>query len=1088
MSDRTPVPMVGGAAEKDVFVFPLSFAQERLWFMDQLLPDNSLFNLSTAVRLRLPLNGEAIERSLNEILRRHESLRTSFVVIDGHPAQVIAPSLHMSLPIVDLAKLPPTEREREADRLANEEAHTPFDLRRAPLLRVKVLRLEPADFVLLVTMHHIISDGWSMGIFWNELSAIWSAFAAGRPSPLPEPSIQYADFALWQREWLQGRVLAEQLAFWREKLRGAPVLELPHDFPRPPVQTFSGATYDFTLSRETAAGLNAVCQSEGVTPFMVLLAAFQTLLHRYTGQEDIVVGSYIAGRNRAEVEGLIGFFLNSLVIRVDASGNPSFREMLARVRNVTVEAYAHQDVPFAKLVEELQPERDLSRNPFFQVMFQMLNVPTLSRFEKGEKPDLLETRRSAAVFDLSCMFAQSPDGLAGHLEYNTDLFRHETIVRLAGHYERLLGSAVSQLDQRLSELTILSGEERRQVVREWSTHRVEHPMRESLTELFEAQTRRRPQAPALILGPEKLTFGELNRRANQLAHRLKRLGVGRETLVGICLERSFDLAALLAVFKAGAAYLPLDPGYPQERLRFMVRDAAAPVVVTRAKFLALFAGCPVKILDLDAEREAIAAELDSNLGGTAAPQDLAHVIYTSGSTGQPKGVAVEHRQLLNRFAWMWNRYPFAKGEVGCQKTALGFVDSIWEIFGPLLKGVPVVIIPDAVVKDPLALVRLLGEQRVTRLWLVPSLLQAILESHSDLNRRLPALKVWVSSGEPLPKGLAEQFRWALPDAALYNLYGTSEVWDVTWFAVGESSGPRVPIGRPIDNMEAYVLDQHLQPVPVGIPGELHVGGAGLARGYLNRPELTKARFIANPFADRPGARLYKTGDLVTWLPDGDLDYLGRMDAQAKIRGVRIEPGEIEALLAEISDIGQAAVVVREDVAGQPRLVAYFTTRNGTGDSPEISTLRRRLKERLPECMVPSAFLQLDGFPLTPSGKVDRRRLPPPNGGAGEQARGCVAPQTTMEQKIAAIWKEVLQINKPGTSSNFFDLGGHSLLIYQVYSKLLPLSKRPLAITDLFRYPTIRSLAQFCAAHEPSSAPKPRQKTSARPRRQKAGAE
>ena len=1044
---------------EEVFVFPLSFAQERLWFMDQLLPDNGLFNLNTALRLRMALEVDALERSINEIVRRHETLRTKFTVIDFQPVQVVVPSLRLKVPLVDLSGLPPTEREREATRLANEEAQRPFDLTQSPLLRVSLLRLGRKDHVLFVTMHHIVSDGWSMGIFWNELSAIWSAFGQGRPSPLPELPLQYADFALWQREWLQGAVLDEQLSFWKKNLAGAPVTELPHDFARPAIQSFSGAEHVFTLPNELSTALEQLCKRVGATLFMILLAAFQTLLHRYTGEEDIVVGSYIAGRNRVEVEGLIGFFLNSLVMRVDASGDPTFREMIARVRGGTLKAYAHQDVPFAKLVEELQPERDLSRNPLFQVMFQLLNVPTLSRFQSGAKPELLSTERKTAVFDLSCMFSQTPDGLTGHFEYNTDLFRPETIERLANHYQRLLASAVATPDTQISRLEFLSADERRRLRVEWSRGSTTHFAHTSVVQLFEAQAARHPDKTALIFRKERVTFGELNRRANRLARFLKKLGVGREDVVAICLERSLDVVALLSAFKAGAAYLPLDPAYPEERLLSMLWDSDAAMVLTRKKFRRLLERYSGNIVDLDEECDAIGAQAATNLEDLpSAPSDLAYIIFTSGSTGQPKGVVVEHRQLLNRFTWMWVRYPFVKGEVGCLTTSLSFVDSIWEFFGPLLQGVPSVIIPEATVKDPLALVRSLASNRVTRIWLVPSLLRAMLASCRDLGTRLPALKFWVSSGEVLTGELVDQFRRALPHAKLFNLYGTSEVWDVTWFDTRDTNRQRVSIGRPIDNMEVYVLDRQMQPVPPGVTGELYIGGTGLARGYVKQPDLTEMAFIPSPW--QSGARLYKTGDLAAWLPDGNLDYLGRVDSQAKIRGFRIEPGEIETLIAQIPGVEQAVVVLQKNDVQDARLVAYFTS---TSVAPNAATIRASLRQKLPEFMMPADFIRVRRFLFTPSGKIDRRNLP--NLGNIERGipDGYAAPRNSVEQKIADIWKEVLRREKVGINDNFFDLGGHSLLIFKVHGKLQRLGKKHIAITDLFRYPTVTSLAQFCAA-------------------------
>jgi amino acid adenylation domain-containing protein len=1052
-----------GAAE-EVFVFPLSFGQERLWFMDQVLPENPLFNLNIPLRLRQRLNPSIPTRALNEIVRRHESLRTRIAIMDGRPVQLVSATLKHALPVIDLRRLPAADREREASRLANEEAQRPFDLARGPLLRTTLLQLREDDFVLLVTMHHIISDGWSLGIFWNELSAIWAAFAAGKPSPLPEPSIQYGDFAVWQREWLRGPVLEEQLAFWRAKLRDAPTLQFPADFPRPVVQTFSGALHPLALSVELTDGLRNLAQLAGTTLFMTLLAGFEALLHRYSGQEDIVTGTYIAGRNRAEAEGVIGFFLNSLVLRLDAAGDPTFREVLARVRATTLEAYSHQDVPFEKLVEELQPERDLGRNPFFQVMFQLLNVPTLSRFEQGEKPELLKTQRGTAVFDISCMLAESAGGLDGHLEFNTDLFKPETIAQMGRHFEALLAAAVSNPDCRLSELPMLSSAERKAMLQISRGEVVTLPNGESVVVLFEEQAARHGEQTALIFGEETRSFKQINEQANRLARILQKLGVGCETLVGICLERSFDLYALLAVFKAGGAYLPLDPTYPSERLLFMLRDSGARVLVTREKFMPLFKDYTGKLVSLDA----VAAELDAsdraNLPCATTPGNLAYAIYTSGSTGQPKGVAVAHRQLLNRFAWMWRTHPFSDGEVGCQKTALGFVDSIWEIFGPLLRGVPIVIVPDAEVKDPPALVRTLSRHRVTRIWLVPALLRVILHAHRNLQRRLPSLKMWVSSGEPLSAEMAQEFAAAMPHARLYNLYGTSEVWDVTWHEVTACDGPRVPIGRPIDGMQAYVLDRHRQPQPPGVVGDLYVGGVGLSRGYINRAELNAQRFVCDPFSDDPNARLYKTGDLAAWLADGTIDLLGRADQQTKIRGFRIEPGEIESLLMQTPGVRQAVVVPREDASGEHRLVAYFTSEHG--EKPSQAKLRQFLRSKLPEPMIPVRFVRLAEFPLTASGKIDKRQLPSPNGQLVEESRGFIPPENMMEQKIATLWRDVLRRDEIGIDDNFFDLGGHSLLVYQIFAKLRLDVDKPLAITDLFHYPTVRSLAKFC--EEPTS--------------------
>ena len=1043
---------------------PLSFAQQRLWFMDQLLPSNPLFNLNTAHRVRAQLDAAVLERSLNAIVARHEALRTTFAAVDGQPVQLVARSHRLALPVVDLSVLPEREREARALRLATEEAQRPFDLARGPLVRATVLRLNREEYIFLLTMHHIVSDGWSMGIFWKELSTLFSAFAAGKPSPLPELPVQYADFAVWQREWLQGEVLETQWRYWKTQLADLPVLQLPTDRPRPAVQTFRGVTHSLKLPMSLTTAVKALSQREGVTLFMTLLAAFQALLYRYTGQDDVVMGSYIAGRNRAEIEGLIGFFLNTLVLRGDLAGNPTFRELLSRVRKMTLEAYAHQDVPFAKLVEELQPERDLSRNPLFQVVFQLLNVPTLS--QGAATSTMLEVHRGTTIFDLTCTLWESAEGLSGHLEYSTDLFEAGTMARMAEHYQTLLEGVVAHPEQRLSELPLLSEAERCQILKEWNATSKEYSYERGIVDLFEAQVAQNPQATAFIYEGEGLQYGELNRRANQLAHYLRSLGVGPEVFVGVCLERSLEfVVALWGVLKAGGAYLPLDPSYPPGRLAFMLEDGRASVLLTEKKFAAMFPAPKACVVCLDAEEETIAGQSESDpLQGTTA-EHLAYVIYTSGSTGQPKGVAVEHKQLLNRLAWMWETYPFEAHEVGGQKTALNFVDSLWELLGPLLRGIPTVIIPERIVQDPYALVEILAHYRITRLWVVPSLLRMMLDAYPDLQGRLPALRFWVTSGEAISVELWERFRQLLPGSVLYNLYGTSEVWDVTWYDPRRQQGPlwRVPLGRPISNVQCYVLDSRLQPVPIGVAGELHVGGVGLARGYLGRPELTAEKFIPHPFSSGPGARLYKSGDLVRYLPEGNIEFLGRMDQQVKIRGFRIELGEVEALLSQHPAVREAVVVSQDDSMGEKRLVAYAVIRPEAALTPP--ELRTFLRKKLPEHMLPAAFVILDKLPLTPNGKVDRRALPAPDKATRQPEETYTAPQTNLEEVITTVWQEVLALDRIGIDDNFFDLGGHSLLMIQIHTRLNQLLSKELSVVDLFRFPTVSSLAGYLSQEQ-----------------------
>jgi amino acid adenylation domain-containing protein len=1042
--------------------FPLSYAQERLWFLDQLAPGSTLFNIDTAIRLTFAVDNGALERSINEIVRRHESLRTTFIAVDGTPAQVVAPSLTVQMPVLDLGNLPATEREQEANRLANEEASRRFDLTQGPLIRIKLLRLGTAESLFLLTLHHIVADGWSLGIFFRELAELYAAFSAGRPSPLVEPSFQYADFALWQRAWLKGEVLDQQLDYWKAQLENIPVLQLPTDRSRPPVQTHRGAYCSIAVSKHLTESLQALSQREGTTLFMTLLAGFTALLSRYSGQDDVVVGTYIANRHRREVEELIGFFVNTLVLRTKLDGDPNVLQLLSRVRETALGAYAHQDLPFPKLVEELQPERDLSRNPYFQVVLQLVNTPTLSQSGESASQPPVQVERTTSVLDLVVSYWETPEGLRGHVEYNTDLFEAATIERMIDHYLTLLEGLTGDPDQRLSALPLMTEQERRKVLVEWNSTDQAYPQEQNIPQHFENQVARTPTRIALVCNGEHLTFEELNVRSNRLAHYLRDLGVGRESLVGVCLGRSINVVvALMGIFKAGGAYLPLDPTYPSERLSFMLEDSKASHLITNRRTAPQFSNCSGTMINLDEDVLANGAQFDANPTCDLGPDDLAYAIYTSGSTGRPKGVAVNHRQLLNRFAWMWDDYPFAPDEVACQKTALGFVDSLWELFGGLLKGIPTVILPDEVVQDPKALVDALAEHKVSRIWLVPSLLRVILDTYPDLQQRLPSLQFWVTSGEDLQAELFRRFRHSMPQSTLYNLYGTSEVWDATWYdperETANDADWRVPIGRPIANMRAYALDAKLQPVPIGVPGELCVGGVGVGRGYIGRPDLTAEQFPRDPFRPEDDARLYRTGDLVRFRADGNLEFLGRRDHQVKLRGFRVEPGEVESTLNQHPGVKESAVVAREDSPGKLRLVAYVVTK---AESPvEPDGWQRFLREQLPLYLVPATFVSIDALPLTPSGKVDRRSLPAPNSDRPALENPFVAPRTPVEDLLAGIWAEVLGLDAVGVHDDFFgQLGGHSLLATQVVARASSSLEVDIPVRLFFEAPTVAEFA------------------------------
>ena len=914
-------------------------------------------------------------------------------------------------------------------------------------------------------MHHIVSDGWSLSVFFRELTALYAAFCKKESSPLPELPIPYADFAVWQQQWLQGEIVETQLTYWKKQLANLPVLQLPTDRPHPMVQTYRGSHHLLTLPVRVVTALKTLSQREGVTLFMTLLAAFQTLLHRYTGQEDIVVGSPIANRNRAEIEGLIGFFVNTLVLRTNLSGDPSFRELLRRVREVALGAYAHQDLPFEKLVEELQPERDMSRNPLFQVMFQLFSAPGKRAQASSPTPPLLEVRKGTAILDIGFHLEESSQGLHGSVEYSTDLFEAETIARMAGHFQTLLEGIVRDPERRLSQLPLLTEGERQQLLVSWNDTSAEYCRESCIQELFEAQVERTPEAVAVVFEESQLTYRELNRRSNQVAHHLQALGVGRQSLVGICLERGVEMMiGLLGVLKAGGAYLPLDPANPRQRLAFMAEDSQASVLLTQQRLVEALPSQKVQVVRLDSDWEVIAQNSGENPTSGVRASDLACVFYTSGSTGTPKGVLACHRGFINRFCWMWKTYPFQPGETCCQKTALSFVDPVWEIFGPLLQGVRSLLLSEETLKDPARLVEALAAFQVTRLVLVPSLLRMLLELELDLAGRLPHLRYWISSGEALSVELAERFRERLPGGILINLYGSSEVSaDATCYDTRQAQGlEQVPLGRPIANTQAYVLDRHRQPVPVGVIGELYIGGEGLGLGYLNRPELTAEKFLPHPFSPESGARLYKSGDLVRYLPDGNLEFRGRADHQVKIRGFRIELGEIETVLQQHPGVEASVVLIHEETPGDQRLVAYVVPCSrlepGGASTPDlVPRLRSLLQEKLPAYMVPSVFVLLEKLPLTPNGKLDRQALPRPEG-RPELQISYVAPRTPVEEKIAGAWADLLGLKQVGVHDNFFtDLGGHSLLATQLISRLRDVFQVQLSLRQLFESPTVAGL-------------------------------
>jgi amino acid adenylation domain-containing protein len=1026
---------------------PLSFPQQQLWLLNKLIPDLPVYHEPFTIRLGGPIDIIALEKTINELLHRHESLRTTFITDgEGKPIQIISSPCSFTLQVMDLREFSEkSEREAECWRLATQEAVKPFDLSKGPLFRVTLMLLNEADHRLYWTFHHIISDGVSLyHVLFPELAAFYKAFITRQPSLLSIPAFQYADYASWQRQRLQEEVLKPQLAYWKQQLADLPILQLPTDHPRSVVQTYRGARYCLALPKKLTESLKVLSQQEGVTLFMTLLAAFKTLLYRYTGQDDIAVGTVTSGRNHSELENICGFFLNTLVLRTDLSDNPSVKQLLQKVRKVTLNAYANEDLPFEWLVKELHPERQIS-NPFFQVAFIL--EPQAPEIDLGWTFSQLDIHTGTTKFDLTMELDDRPEGIIGRIEYSTDLFDEATIIRMVGHYQILLESIVADPEQSISRLPILTAQEQQQFLY-WN----KSPLELCIHELFEAQVARTPHAVAVVFEDQQLTYWELNNRANQLAHYLRKLGVKSETLVGVCVERSLEMiVGILGILKAGGAYVPLEPTYPQERLNFMLKDAQIQILLTQKRLRTsdLIRKLPL-IICLDSEWDDIANESDKNPLNKTTINDLAYVIYTSGSTGVPKGVAIEHRNtvaLLN-----WAKEIFTPDQIAgvLASTSICFDLSIFELFVPLSWGGQVILVENA-----LHLPTLSPDLKVTLVNTVPSAMNELVRINGIPN----SVRVVNLAGEPLQNTLAQKIYQQETIEQVFNLYGPSEDTTYSTFALVKKGAKDLPsIGRPITNTQVYILNHHFQYVPIGVTGELYIGGAGLARGYLNRPELTKEKFISNPFSNTPNARLYKTGDLVRYLSDGNIEFLGRLDNQVKIRGFRIELGEIEATLIQHPQIQEIVVMAREDVPGDKRLIAYFVAAKQS--VPSTTQLHQFLANKLPDYMIPSTFISLKNLPLTSNGKVDRNALPEPQKIQRKVNASYVAAQTQLEQTIAKVWQEVLQVENVGVQESFFELGGHSLLVVQMQEKLVKALNRQMPVAILFQYSTIQALAQY----------------------------
>lgn len=1096
-SQNTP-----NALEEDVFVLPASFAQKRLWFLDQWEP--GVYHITMAVRLTGQLDRTALEQALQEMVRRHEVLRTAFKMVDENLLQVIAPQMPFALTIVDLQKFPEDVRRVKLRRLVREDIQRPFDLRQGPLLRATLLQLGEQEHALLLTMHHIISDAWSMEVFFYELKTLYAAYVFGQPSPLPELTLQYADYAIWQQEWLQGEVLEEQMSYWKQQLANLPMLQLPLDHPRPAVQTFRGAAQILILPQSLTEQLKALSRREGVTLFMTLLAAYQTLLFRYTDQDDIVVGIPIAGRTDSKLEQLIGCFINTLALRTDLSGNPTFRELLARVREMTLGAYEHQDIPFEKLVEELQPERDLSRNPLTQVMFALQNVRheqvhlpglTLSPLKFDSETAMLKQGDSnwisrqqsfldnePVMCDLDLTMWERGDELAGEIKYNTDLLDEPTIIRMKDHFLRLLEAVVADPTLRITDLELLSEAERQQMLVEWNATSVEYPQEQSFVTLFEAQVARTPQALAAIDEHERITYQQLNQQANQIAHHLRDSGIGPENVVALLAERSISfLTAILAVFKASAAYLPLDPQHPTARLRHVLQHSNSRLVLTTSSFAVTLAEAleeippgarPPVLLIEDLLRHVHAQE---NLAVEVSPRHLAYVIYTSGSTGVPKGVMLEQQGMLNHLQVMIDDFQITHTDRIAQTASQCFDISVWQFLTALVVGGQVQIFPDEVIHDPGRLLEQVEQQKISILEIVPSMMRAMLEMLETGQVSKPefaALRWLIPTAEALPTELCQRWFRLYPEIPLLNAYGPTECSDdVTFypiFQLPDETHSIIPIGQAIANTQIYVLDKQVKPVPIGVSGELYIGGIGVGRGYLADAPRTAETFVPDPFSGKPGARLYKTGDVARYLNDGMLEFLGRCDHQVKIRGYRIELGEIEAVLRQHPAVRECAVLAKEDAPGNARLIAYVVARTGQVCTEE--ELQLLAKEMLPDYMVPSGFAFLDSLPLTPNGKLDRLALPSPSESRSVFDAAYVAPRTAIEAELVDIWAKLLGMKREciGIHDDFFALGGHSLLTVRLLTQIQKQLNKNLPLAAIFQGRTIEALAEMLSRRGESS--------------------
>lgn len=1044
-AQATAVQPIPRRQDRDSTTCPASIDQERLWFIDQLQPGNTAYNIFNASRIRGSLNVPIMERVINELIQRHEVLRTTLKSVDGLPVQVIAPELKITLEPVSLEHLPEAERYGEMMRLTTEEFARPFDLEKGPLVRVGLLRLDPDDFVLQVNMHHAITDRWSFAVFEKELAVLYQAFATGHPSPLPELPIQFADYAVWQRERMNGDEYKKDLEYWRAKLAGAPfVLDFPTDFPRPPIQNFRGARVYVSYPRSLLDGLKELSRREGVTMFMTLMAAYKTLIYRYTNQSDLLISTPIGTRLRPETENVVGYLLNLLTIRTDLSGNPTFRELLKREQDACVGAFAHQEVPFGKLVQELKPAQDPSRNPIAQVAFLYLDFPEATAMQfLGLTATHIDIDNGASRFDITLAMTETPEGFTTSIEYIRDIFEHGRMERMAKHLEVLLAGIIANPDATLSDLPVLTREEQQQLLEQWNDTAHQFPSTLLVHQLFEQQAALRPDATALLFEDKTLTFSEINSRANRLARHLIGRGLEPQARVGVMLPRTPEvLVALLAIFKAGGCYLPLDPEYPAERRAFMLEDAGASLVITE-DFL---------------RAEQFAQQSTENLDSEVRPEQLAYIIYTSGSTGRPKGVAVEHRQLLHTMQSAQEVLKLMEADCLPSIASFSFDISLLELLCAPLAGGRCLLVSTHGALEATVTSRVL--QEATVLHAVPGLMRrfvSFVKEHAP-SETYPQLRQLLVGGEAVAPDLVAEMQEVWGSADVRILYGPTEATIIcaSYEVNRRETLNHQMIGRPLPNTLLRILDGKGKLVPIGVDGEICIGGAGVARGYWRSADLTAEKFVSDPYSATDAARIYRTGDRGRYLPDGNIEFTGRMDEQVKVRGFRIELGEIESVLTEHESVTEAIVIALEEKGSEKRLVAYVVTAPNT--SRNVSDLRSHLKSRLPDYMIPSVFIYLDALPLTSHGKIDRRALPAPDAERPALAEAFIAPRTPAEKNLASIWTKLLGINRIGINDDYFELGGDSLLATQLASQVRSVFEVELPLVELFRHPTLAEMA------------------------------